>query len=181
MSEPIQTKRCSKCKQFKQFSEFYKDRTRKDGHCNKCKSCNLISVTKYQNTEKGKVQQKRYGQSNKGKIVNRKAVRKYRKTDKFKATYKHYRQSEKGKATKKHCDKHFRDCHPNQRKAVSAVNHAIRDGKLPRPDSLLCHYCPKPAQEYHHWHGYEPKHWLDVVPVCKYCHVKEQKRQSGSL
>ena len=110
---------------------------------------------KYQKTEKGKVSQSRYHQTEKGKAAHRR-----------------YRQSEKGKAAQKH----FYTNHPNYLKAKSAVNNAIRDGKLPRPDTLLCHYCPKPAQQYHHWRGYEPEHWLDIVPVCKQCHHKCKKK-----
>lgn len=87
-----------------------------------------------------------------------------------------YRQSEKSRAANRKAVAKFFLCHPNHRKAKNAVNYAICAGRLPRPDSLPCYYCPKPAQQYHHWHGYEPEHWLDVVPACVECHTKEHRK-----
>ena len=149
MAEPIISKRCPRCKEIKPISEFFKRQQSKDRLQYKCKTCCL-----------------QYNQSEKGRVANRKAKKKYNKTPKGKATKKKYERTPKGKAVKKR----FKARHPNQIKAKNAVNHAITAGKLPRPDTLLCHYCPKPAQQYHHWHGYEPKHWLDVIPVCILCH-----------
>ena len=60
--------------------------------------------------------------------------------------------------------------------AKNFVNHAIRDGKLSRPDIKLCLYCPKSAQQYHHYLGYEPEHWLDILPVCRKCHTRIHTR-----
>ncbi len=139
MSEQSISKRCPKCKQFKPISEFHKDKRGKDGLQGYCKTCGKIAHRKYQKTEKGK-------------LAYRKANSKYKKTDKGKANQKRY---------------FLR--HPNQVKAQHTVNHAIEDGNLPRPNTQLCHYCPKPAQQYHHW-SYLPEHWLDVVPVCIKCH-----------
>lgn len=98
--------------------------------------------------------------------------KKYCQTEKDRANHKRFDQSEKGKAR----NKRFNICHPNRKKATHAVSNAIRAGRLPRPDSLLCHYCPVQAQEYHHWHGYEPEHWLDVIPVCIECHYKYKRK-----
>jgi len=179
MSEPIQIKYCSHCKQFKPISEFGRNRNNKDGVQLWCKFCHKV----YEQTEKCKATRKRYRQTEKGKDVQRRAIKKHRQTEKGKATHraimKRYEKSEKGKATRKTYiksekgkarQKRFYNCHPNNLKAKTAVNNAIRSGKLPRANTLLCHYCPKPAQQYHHWHGYEPEHWLDVVPVCVKCH-----------
>jgi len=183
MSETIQTKRCSKCKQIKELSDFYKDRSHKDGYCSECKICNLKKQEKYHRTEKGKaassryqhsekykIAEKRYQQSEKGRIANRKRVKNYRQTEKGKKTYyearQRYYKSEKYKAYyKKWCLKHR-----NQRNAKNAVYLAIKQGNLTPANILSCHYCDQPAKEYHHWHGYEPEHWLDVIPVCKKCH-----------
>ena len=94
--------------------------------------------------------------------------------DKF--YHSNYYQTKQGKATRKRSDKRFNARHPKYHKATHAVNNAIRDGKLPRANTWLCHYCPKPAQQYHHWHGYEPEHWLDVVPACRKCDYKEHRK-----
>lgn len=157
------TRICPKCQQSKSASEFYKARIKKDGLSSYCKSCQRI----YQRSAKAKAarkgREKLYRQTEKGKAVQRKKREKYEKT-------------EKGKATKRARQKRYYARHPNQLKAESAVNHAVQADKLPRPDTLLCHYCPKPAQQYHHWHGYEPEHWLDVVSACIPCHQKCKRK-----
>jgi len=157
MAEPIQTKRCSKCKQIKPLSEFHKDRKAKNGFFCWCKICNCERVRKYAQTEKGKTKNKQYAQS-----------------EKRKANMKHYCQSKKGKTNYKR----YYIRYPERLKAKSAANHAIRSGKLPRANTRLCRYCSKPAQQWHHWHGYEPEHWLDVIPVCRKCHILCHKKSA---
>lgn len=114
-----------------------------------------ISQQKYDKTEKGKARYKRYHQTEKFKIAHKRAVVRHRQTKKYKITKKRY----------------FKN-NPKYKKATDAVGYAIRIGKLPRPDTLLCHYCPNPAQQYHHHKGYAPEHRLDVIPICKKCHRK---------
>lgn len=139
-------KTCPKCNQTKPLSEFYKNCATKDGYLNDCKIC----CSKYQ---------KKYIQTKQGKVA-----------------HKRYKQSEKGKAVCRIADKRFRIRHPNYVKAHNTVKHAIKVGKLPRSDSLLCHYCPAQAEQYHHWRDYEPEHQLDVVPVCRKCHRKIHRK-----
>ena len=153
MSEQIISKRCSKCKEIKPFFEFHKNRKRKEGYQYYCKICNNVCAKKYHQTKKSKISQKRYQQSESGIINRRKASRKFRKTEKYKQVLKIYR-------TK----------NPGKRKALSAVSNAIASGKLPRSDSLQCHYCHKQAEQYHHHKGYAPEYWLDVIPACIPCH-----------
>ena len=161
MSEPIITKRCSKCKKFKPLAEFHKNRTTKDGYQSECKICVLKRSKEYYQTEQGKRNRKQNRQSKKGKVA-----------------HKRYRQSEVGKAIQSAAQKRFYIQHPKQCKAVSAVQHAIKIGKLPRPNTLQCHYGPVQANQYHHWHSYEPEHYLDVVPVCIKCHRKIHRKAS---
>lgn len=163
MSNTIQTKYCPDCKQNKPLSEFNKSRTRKGGFQSYCKSCL-------------KAYQKTYQQSEKGKAICRKATTKYQQTFNYKVVSANYRQSLMGKAAHRKADAKSKAIHPNNIKAKDAVNNAIRAGKLPRPNTWLCHYCTRPAQEYHHWHGYEPEHYLDVIPACRECHKKEHRR-----
>ncbi|MCP4061380.1 MAG: hypothetical protein GY738_29740 [Pseudoalteromonas sp.] len=41
------SKQCFKCGEVKSLSEFYKHKQMKDGHVNKCKTCNLNDVSKH--------------------------------------------------------------------------------------------------------------------------------------
>lgn len=83
---------------------------------------------------------------------------------------KKYRQTEKYKMSHLKANIQFQHTHQDNVKANRAIHEAIRDGKLPSPDSLKCVFCGKFAYEYHHHLGYEPEHWLDVVPICWSCH-----------
>lgn len=127
---------------------------------------------KYKKTTEGKIAKKRYDQSEKGKDC----FKRYKQSKKGKAANKRYQQSKKGKTVALRGNQRFIKHHPNQVKAVKAVYLAIKVGKLPRPNTQICHYCPKAAQQYHHWHGYEKEYWLDVVPVCTQCHIKCKKK-----
>ena len=120
----------------------------------KKKEAHRRAVRKYQKTAKGKAAQKRYRQSKKGKIAFRKGIKKYRKT-------------EKGKMGQKR----FLILHPNYIKIHSLISNAIQNGKIQKPSFYKC-ICGKQAEQYHHHKGYEPEHWLDVIPVCKKCHYK---------
>jgi hypothetical protein len=60
--------------------------------------------------------------------------------------------------------------YPLRYKARCKVNNAVASGKIPRAKDQACHQCGLPASQYHHHAGYEPDHWLDVIPVCFPCH-----------
>ena len=122
------------------------------------------SQSKYQQTDKGKATEKRYEQSEKGKSRRKKATRRYKKTKKGKLAEKRYRQSEKSKQNQKR----YYVNHPEKVKALHAVNNAIRDGKMIRPDTFKCS-CGKQAKHYHH-PSYAPEHRLCVIPLCVKCH-----------
>ena len=150
---------CLKCPINKPVSDFYTDRSRKEGHCRWCKSC----MNAYQRSERGRAAHNKanakYQQTPKGKAAIRKGVAKHSKTPKGKATHKR-----------------FIDRYPDHFKAKCAVNNAVASGKMPRVGTQICYYCPNPADHYHHWHGYEPEHWLDVVPACVECHKEEHRK-----
>jgi hypothetical protein len=56
--------------------------------------------------------------------------------------------------------------------ARSALNEAIRSGKILRPTT--CSLCPNPSPQAHHHKGYEPEHWLDVLWLCLPCHRSQE-------
>ena len=142
MAEQIVNKRCFKCKQIKHSMEFYKDRRRKDGLDNHCKICRSEKEKKYLQTEQGQISRKRYDQSKKGNMQRQLDCRKYKIR------------------------------HPEKMLAKDIVRKAIRVGNMPHADSLQCSNCIKKAEQYHHYLGYSPKHFLDVIPVCRSCHKK---------
>ncbi len=49
--------------------------------------------------------------------------------------------------------------------ARTAANH-----KLGSASRLLCAWCGRQAETWHHYCGYEPEHWLTVLPLCYKCH-----------
>jgi len=115
---------------------------------------------------------KTYNQNEIGKAVHRRASARFLKSPRGNA----YQKSSKYKTIQRKAEAKFNAHYPNHQKAKNAVNHAIRAGRLPRPDTQRCYYCTNPAQEYHHWRGCEKEHWLDVVPACIKCHKKEHRK-----
>ena len=65
-----------------------------------------------------------------------------------------------------------------KRIARDRLNAAVKMGKLPKVTSLMCCSCEEPATSYHHHLGYKEEHWLDVLPMCDFCHRKEHPRDS---
>lgn len=156
-------KRCSQCKQIKPLSDFYKNKAQKDGHRSYCKKCHIIFNRRYNKTEKCKAAKRKYNQSKKGQIY-------------FKQYYEQYKQSENGKIVRRRNVRNYRIRHPECVIAHHAVEYAVRIGKLLPPGKFKCSYCPQQANEYHHHLGYEPKHYLDVIPICRKCHRKLRKK-----
>lgn len=65
--------------------------------------------------------------------------------------------------------KRYAHRHPERIQAKHAIERAIKNGILVRPDTLLCIGCGGQAKEYHH-PSYLPERRLDVEPVCNKCH-----------
>lgn len=61
---------------------------------------------------------------------------------------------------------------PEKYEARKAVQLAVMSKTISPIKACICMQCGKPAQHYHHWKGYEPAHWLDVIPLCAKCHRK---------
>lgn len=55
-------------------------------------------------------------------------------------------------------------------RARRTVTKAVHDGELRPASAFDCAHCGRGARDYHHHKGYEPEHWLDVIPLCKPCH-----------
>lgn len=59
---------------------------------------------------------------------------------------------------------------PDHAEARQAVSTAVKSGKLPRPETLVCYACGDKANQYHHHKGYHENVRLDVAPICQACH-----------
>ena len=94
----------------------------------------------------------------------------YRQSEKGKAAQKRYKQSQKGKANHRKTNIRYYNLHPERVRARDAVKMAIRNGRLPRPNNFQCS-CSEQAEQYHHHKGYAQEHRLDVIPICKKCHI----------
>lgn len=151
------------------FENFYKAKRMKDGLQSWCKTCqttyNHLDKSKakrrevtlrYSHTEAGQAKRQAYAQSETGQESLKKGFEKYRK-------------SEKGHAR----DKALREKYPERVAARNAVNLAKQSRRLPYASDVTCVKCGKPADHYHHYLGYEPEHWLDVIPLCIDCHQEE--------
>ncbi len=90
-----------------------------------------------------------------GSFAHSKARKNYRKTPKGKKAYKNYKQN-----------------HPERIKARRAIYTEIESGRIPKANTLQCHYCGENAQQYHHYRGYEEQYKLVVVPSCTKCDRK---------
>jgi len=162
MAEQIIDKQCIVCKQTKPLQDFRIRSDSKDGHRNDCCLCeNARNLGRYHTPDGKKLAAKRlrkYHQSKKGKLCYKKAKLKYYQT-------------EKGKQHAIKDVRKYQQKHPLYNTMHSTVSRAIRSGKLPPAKTLKCNECKKTARDYHHHLGYARKHWLDVIPVCRLCHV----------
>lgn len=65
----------------------------------------------------------------------------------------------------------------SQKSARNAVTQAVKKGLKSSPKKLKCSDCgTRQADHYHHYEGYDLEHWLDVVPLCRWCHGDKQVR-----
>jgi len=62
--------------------------------------------------------------------------------------------------------------------ARSEVRNYWRQGKLPHPTNCICFDCGIKSTEYHHEDYSKP---LDVIPLCKFCHIKRHEQISKSM
>ncbi len=156
------SKVCNKCKAEKPETAFSKNRTMKDGLQCQCKMCCKLYQAIYRQTPEGKKTHRKscrqYDQTPNGREARRKGLKKYHRSAKGKISSKRWRLQ----------------C-PGRVKARQAVNNAVAASRIPRPDTFQCAYCGKAAQQYHHWHGYDRQHWLDVIPACRKCDKASHK------
>ena len=153
---------CKKCETNKEADEFYSSVISKDGLTGECKECTKKRVRE-----------------------NRAANAEYYKAfDKARGNLPHrvqarleYAQTPQGKERHTLAKQNYRKNHPTRRKAVNAVNNAVRNGVLVKPNN--CQSCGIEAKriEGHHCDYNKP---LDVMWLCDPCH-KEWHRNNTPI
>ena len=171
-------KTCPKCKRLLFTSEFHRDSNRLDGLRVYCKSCAKTDQAKYRKEHKkenNEYQRKWHCKNKKKVLIKRKKWRGKNKEKIQRSDIKWRKENpEKYKLTSRKANKRYRQKNPKRYAARSMVYHAIELGILERPNH--CESCEKICfTEAHHHRGYNADHCLDVLWLCKKCHVKKHK------
>ncbi len=116
-------KPCIKCGEVLSLSQFYRHPQMADGHLNKCKTCTKADVANYRKANLDKVRAyDRQRDSKPHRVAARKA----------------YSLTEAGKAAGSKAKRKYRERNPERYKANTAVNNALRDGRLTRQPCEVC-------------------------------------------
>ena len=149
-------KECKTCKELKPYTEYYKHSKMSDGHLNICKVCKRAQqiITRNDNLE--------YYQEYDRNRPN--------KEERCKKTIE-YSQTEKGKAVRQKSSIKYKTQYPIKYKAKNAVNNAIRDGLLIKPNTCEC--CNNVFTSHNiHGHHIDYAKPLEVIWLCNLCHVE---------
>lgn len=139
-------KKCSRCQLVKPISEFYSNKATASGLGNNCKECARFLRKEY-HQRKGKVTAKEY-------------IERKKQNPEFLTAFKQQR---------KETSARYRLTNTLKIQARRSIFIALRAGTIKKPDS--CEFCHQPRPlESHHWHGYTPDKWLDIVWLCDECH-----------
>ncbi len=142
---------CFECSIKKPLCEFYTHKKSKDGHVNKCKDCTKKDV--HANRLKNIEIIREYDRNTPNKAERAKKSHEYDKT-------------EKGKQVRFKATRAYRSANPERYYANSAVNNAVRDGRLIRPNECSC--CGEKCKPHGHHNDYSKP--LDVIWYCNKCH-----------
>lgn len=134
------------------------------------------SHAKYRKTQRGIETERLYRMSDKNKEIQNK----YRISNiyKIKEYQLKYRNTDKGKKIFRISSRRYRKLNPEKIKAHHAVNNAIASGKLIKPKT--CYNCHIECNTEGHHHLYDKMYWLDVVWLCRQCHVNIHKLEKNN-
>ena len=153
------SKTCFKCGEHLPLDAFYKHSGMADGHLNKCKQCTKKDTIENRQANLDYYQAYDRGRGNLPHRVQQN---------------KRYQSTEAGREKSNLSKKKWCERNKEKRGATQAVNNAVRDGRLLKPDS--CQHCGKTGCkiEGHHEDYSKP---LDVVWLCTQCHSKLHKEK----
>lgn len=160
-------KTCRKCGQIKDISEYANNKNTKSGKQWYCKKCMNNYSTKYRNDniETIKIKARQTRNKDGWNDIRKKYMDKF-KINNLESLYKSYEK--------------YRTNNLDKRKAHSAVQRAVKLGKMKSVKESTCIRCGNQAFEYHHWNGYSEESKLDVIPLCRKCHKNEHNQSSFS-
>ena len=153
--EPL--KRCTKCQKVKSLSEYgtYQRAKRSKKPQPVCKQCQIVYRQEY---------------DQRPNVIKRKReyMRNYHKTYEYPETSKIHRREYMRVYMLKYGKKY-----PEKKKAQKTVMYAILRGDLPIISARICADpdCNNQANHYHHVLGYSKEKLLDVIPLCRSCHI----------
>jgi hypothetical protein len=157
----------------KLLQDFSVNNSIKDGRHTYCKKCESERVKNYykKNKDKVRTRQSEYHKANVTKFREYGVKRYYQiKLDpekylkfKIRRSKSHERQSV---------------LYPEKIRARAAVSHALKAGKINRPDS--CSLCGKSCIPEAHHDSYEESQWLTVRWFCRQCHAIHHRKYPDS-
>ncbi len=136
------TKLCPGCGENKDLSKYHKDKSKKHGVASLCKICRVPDCKKYY-------------------IENK---------ERIKINYRKWRKTDNGKRSSLKGNKKYNAKFPKRYAAERFIFLCVSKGTLLPASAKVCEHCGKQAQHYHHWNGYEPINYLEIIPLCMPCH-----------
>ena len=142
---------CPSCGEGKDLlAGFHKDCTRPDGATIYCKRCRNKAQLLY--------------------VENNKDAQKERLSK--------WRKTENGRQSQLVRNKRYNKKYPERYRAERFIVYCISKGALLPARTKKCEHCGKQAQHYHHWNGYEPINYLEIIPLCMPCHRMAHKKSN---
>lgn len=172
---------CTICKEEKPFTEFRRNARFSTGYEAQCKECRKKKeAIRASDPKSHKIileGRKRYRERNRERIREQDREAYMKNPDKFRAkariSQKKYFQTEKGRLKYKLENLKLRERYPEKARARSLLSNAVCEGRIIRPDKCsLCFSRDGVIQGHHHDYS-KP---LDVIWVCKSCHILVHKR-----
>ena len=161
-------KPCSKCKQDKALSEFRQYSPNK--YRGACKDCEKKSSREYRQSHRAEVKEslRKYNESHRIERATFSREYYWAHTKEIAEQSRKYSQTPEGRLTNGKGAKKYRLDHPEKTKAHDILNHAVRAGKLERPDT--CEDCSKKRKVHGHHEDYDKP--LEVDWLCQACHIE---------